>query len=283
VRIERNDDGSNTLWVRQSSLGDAQLCPERVRNDILKLVPRRSNDAAAIGTSLHSVIETDIITPFDTLADAMDWGQQALSMIDLEEGIIWNNPEADARDWINRFTDVWWRLQYRDDLIDRYERALVEVEWEFDVPFFSTHTLDTFWDVRLEGTADILDHETGEIVDHKTSSSPYKLWEKQRWAVQPSVYTKAASIVYPDEQPWGFRYQVFVKRNNIGPEYHRVARDARHWAWLEDQIISFLPLLEQPDRPWPKTDDHALCSETWCSTFAAGRCKGAHTDLIRAW
>jgi hypothetical protein len=277
LRIELNDDGSRTLWVRQSSLGDTLMCPERGRNDILKLVPRRSNDAAAIGTSLHSVIEHDIRSPFDSLPDAVEFGQLALSEIDALEGIVWNNPEEDARGWITAFTGVWWRLQYRDDLIDRYERGKVEVEWEFDVPFFSHDG----WDVRLEGTADILDHETGEIVDHKTSSSPYKLWEKQRWAVQPSVYTKAASVEYPDEAPFGFVYQTFVKKKDIGPEYMRINRDARHWAWLEDQIIGLLPLLEQTDRTWPKDDGGWWCSETWCGTFAAGRCKGAHTTSIK--
>ena len=58
MRIE-NDNGTsvNRIYVRQSWLGDALMCPERARLGSLHPELRRENDSAMMGTAVHVGIE----------------------------------------------------------------------------------------------------------------------------------------------------------------------------------------------------------------------------------
>ena len=49
-----------------------------------------------------------------------------------------------------------------------------------------------------------------------------------------------------------------------------------HAAWLLEQLRSFVAMREgmSVDVPWPKNDQHALCSQKWCPAWDT--CKGQH-------
>ena len=55
MRIE-NDNGSSVdrIYIRQSWLGDALMCPERARLTELHPTARKENDSAMMGTDLKS-------------------------------------------------------------------------------------------------------------------------------------------------------------------------------------------------------------------------------------
>jgi hypothetical protein len=121
------------------------------------------------------------------------------------------------------------------------------------------------------------------IWDWKTSGQEYKLWEKQRWAVQPTVYTWAAAqngLLLPDGfGDYTFEYKV-LKRSAKPSKFmtYRVTRTIRSWAWLERvvQNVATLFVTMGIEDEWPLNDHSALCSPKWCPFW--DQCKGQYVD-----
>ena len=65
------DEENKRVLVRQSWLKDMLLCPERARLSVIKPEFRTQNDSAAIGTAVHSGIES-LLSGRCSVADAPD-------------------------------------------------------------------------------------------------------------------------------------------------------------------------------------------------------------------
>jgi hypothetical protein len=281
------------LHLRQSEINDWLLCPERFRRtiqeqhaaELLGLVPRKlESDAALVGTAVHHGIETEIGSNPRTLEELN--GMVADYYTVIAEGFT-NDPTVEfsthtfgtldrALVSIEHLLTMWHGSDIRYELLyDIDEQPLIE--WEFDVPFMKVGALDIY----LTGTADLV-IPNDRIIDWKTAGQKYQRWEKQRWAVQPTVYTYAAarSGYFENVDKVPFDFWVFQRgAATLKPQHVSCWRDAGHWEWLKDQIRPMVMnvLQEAPtlwEEPWQKNDQSALCSSKWCPWW--NTCKGKH-------
>jgi hypothetical protein len=112
-------------------------------------------------------------------------------------------------------------------------------------------------------------------VDAYKSGFGGKAWEKERWAIQPTVYTYALHHLgyLEGDGPWPFTYFAFAKDGrNYELQELTVYRHQGDFAWLIDKCLSHAQLVEAQLTTWPKNDNHALCSPTWCPAWSV--CKG---------
>ena len=128
------------------------------------------------------------------------------------------------------------------------------------------------YDIVFSGTIDYV--VDGMIWDWKTGKRKYSQREKQLQAVQPTIYTYAASQLglIPSSDEYIFKYGLVTRSKN--PECHvtSVRRTAEHHNWVLRQAKSAVETMLHVTEPMP-ADDHFLCSEKWCSWWSV--CKGA--------
>lgn len=266
-------------------------CAEQTRLKALTTAAdggRFESDAATVGTVLHATIEEELETGwFATERDAKGWA--AGHFVRVLEGYAANEStysrasfgtDMKALHAIERLVGSWFHSEERAELAVIPDGVLIP-EWTFDVPVgLQVETEGGIRDVYVSGTADLLIAGVG-LWDWKTASQPYKRWEKQRWDVQPTVYTYAAAyegFLSPD--PWGeysFTYKVFDSRGSTPgpPESIAVKRSPNSWEWLRRQLANMWAVQSAlPDGPWPLNDSHVLCSDKWCPVWQ--HCKGQH-------
>ena len=143
------------------------------------------------------------------------------------------------------------------------------MELSFHVPLYSNEHRDVF----LSGTAALLDlsKDTPHVIHWKTSGGgPYREWEHKRWAIQPTVYTFAASYETGITDDPTFEYVVMHPK---GVQRLPVVRTPQHWDWLAQKCDAVAKIIEAELDEWPKNDSHALCAPTWCGFWSS--CKGA--------
>lgn len=275
MRIEQNADGSYDVFVRQSWIGDAIMCPERGRNGIVRPDWSTSNDLTILGTGVHAGIAADLEADRD--------GKDQLSMASMVEVA-----EA-AINWEIANTKMRWVKLSREDmsyyvprLLDMYVRGfrqevqgkVIDVEWGFDF-ILDTYALPDGRVVRVhgKGTADLLTRGPVAAWDWKTSSRKYMQHEKQKTAHQPTMYLAAAVAAGIAEWPARFNFGVMVRGGDF--QTVPVYRDVSHLHWLRSMIRPFIntALNMGTELHWPKNDTHYLCSDTWCPWFSV--CKGA--------
>lgn len=276
------------IHFRQSDISSYVTCPEQFRWEADAIlnggVPIRSeSDAALAGTSLHAVIEAELTgaESFEHLDDAVgyaiDFYQTQVASFDAEgvpfvmgtfrtyeKGLL-AAAELVGEWWISKPRDIYMFTEGHRNLV---------CEWDFDVPF-AVHPNGL--PIYLSGTSDMI-VEDDRVVDWKSSGRSYKRWEKQRWAVQPTVYTYAAQyegLVTPKNGVVEFDYWVFL-RDGGGHEKVTVSRGPGQWLWLEQRVIQMVDMLEAKLDRWPMNDSHALCSPKWCPVWDL--CKGQHVD-----
>lgn len=285
----------NGIHLRQSDIDSFRKCPEQFRQKFHGEVEDQESDAALVGTTVHELIEHEGSGfALGKLRDAVDYAFHFYtSEIDRfeDEGIAFSRAkyrdDAAALKMLERHVTNWYQSTFRDHFLTLAGNGELLLEWEFDTPLmdhtFSDGTVTPIW---VCGTSDVI-HKGVEVWDWKTAGSmmQYQPWERQRWAIQPTVYTYAAwhAKLIPDPE-WSFKYQVFFAGDKPGddeaivPRTIGVTRDHRHVDWLRETVGSMLALTETDLKVWPMRDDHALCSDKWCPVFAAGRCKGQHFD-----
>ena len=291
------DGDDTTLILHQSDIKHFLTCPDqfRVTNGILpggdfEKDPglRVETDAATLGTTLHAVIEHDIAHGFKSKAEAERWGKQYMG--DLVFGYITDGTEyrcesfgddpTKALDALCKLIDRWWAAPRRTKLKALYADGWIKIEESFDVPFI--HNRDgRYKQVRLAGTIDIVNSYDHMIEDHKTSSSDhgYKRWEKQRWDVQPTVYTYAAAEnkwIDRHENGYLFEFSLYTYKNGSAAMHIPVWRDTGQWGWLTQVVTNMVAMIESDLEHWPLRDDHALCGPKWCALWST--CKGAFVD-----
>jgi len=270
---------------RQSWLGTLEKCPEMARHEHAGTMPRIESDATAVGTAFHEAVEAALSSwqtqgaPLREL-DAIEIGQLAFD--GLLDQIRWQKyNENSARKYIATAVSAW----YRETLPQL--GGPVAMEHSFDEVFHE----DDERVIRLTGTIDYLDSKVG-LVDWKTGSRKYELWEKQRWAIQPTVYTWAwhgagsnplvgeqrEALIEPTDR---FTFTYFVHFRDGGVQRLEVMRTQADWSWLREKCIAVAQQIEAGLDSWPRNDAGWWCSARWCPIFAAGECKGAHLGAER--
>lgn len=271
-----NDDGT-IITLHQSDIETWHTCGEQLRLTH-KTTNRDETDAATVGTAMHGLIQHELDEGFyKTLKGAQSFA--ANKFVDLlqsykDEGSNYSRSsfktDLKALDQIKTLVTAWFHSPERDEL--KFEHNL-KVEWDFDVPFATYGDVQ----VRLAGTSDLVLVDRNQVWDWKSAGRSYERWEKQRWAIQPTVYTFAAShegLLVPDEfGRFEFHNKVFVRGQTGAPQDVTVYRSQSNFEWLEIQIGSMLAVMSAlPEGPWPLNDHGALCGPKWCAFWSD--CKG---------
>jgi hypothetical protein len=267
-------------WQHQfgaSWLKTAQTCLERARREHTGEMDNIESDAACVGTAVHLGIEVCLESGGLTLADQLEVAQDEFSRLMLLDG---TNGDPEARHKEGVFTWVKYDERQARNLIathtaNWYHEVLPDLD-------YSAHTEWTFGDegspevvlwgddtrtIRLAGAVDYLDRN-GAPKDWKTAGQAYRKWEYDRWGMQPTVYSYAINYVHGRNLP--FEYVVMHPK---GVQRFTVERDERHLKWLATQCVDLAIQIEHNIPSWPKSDNHALCSEKWCPAWRT--CKGA--------
>jgi hypothetical protein len=269
------DHAARTIAFRQSWLDTAQsVCPERARLGIVRPeYDTRDSDEALIGTAAHYGIEAFLRSGDSPTTAAHDY---AMNQID-PELVNWTKRKSlseiatlaagCASEWEK---NIW-----------PFVPSGGKCEVTFKVPLFEYEG----YQILLSGTADYVLPD--RIFDWKTASRPYSVWEKQRWAIQPTAYTTVMNMgMMPgfDAAPWPikFHYGVIEKpssKTGKGSAYKSdiltVDRTQAHANWMFARMKTWANMgLKSLDERWPQNTDSGLCSSKWCPWWSL--CAGAH-------
>lgn len=267
MKIETAADGRAVYTFRQSSLKDLDLCGERARRNMLGLDPARETDAAAVGTAMHTAIETCLAEHNDgqalTLSDTLDIWESEFAILSHLPNFHWVKYDSvTARKFGRTVTTNW------------YEQILPTIPADpatlLEEHFSLILDEDERRVVKLSGTIDYI--RGNDLRDWKSSGRKWQRWEHQRWDIQASVYTWAAHQLGHAELDRGvmaFEFDVMLDK---GADRLVVTRTEADWTFMHDKVMAAIPLLEANLPSWPLNDTHALCSETWCPAWSG--CKG---------
>ena len=274
------DDDGNVLF-RQSWLDTAMRCNERGR---LALVhpefDEAESDAALIGTAAHAAIAAVL----EDEVDHQDIGPYAyavaMQLCAEASGIRWSKWTLPAQlaAHAERCAKAWAKE------IRPHVKPGGLVEIDFKVLLFPVRD-------RMVGIAGTIDYASpdGTLYDWKTSSKKYSQRDKQKAAIQPTVYAAAAmhgalgDLAY--EYPIRFHYGVMVRGETAATtQIVDVMRTADHERWLCDHLQTYVDMADALGvlRSWPRNEDHYLCNSTWCPWWSI--CKGARiSDPLNTW
>jgi hypothetical protein len=265
-------DDEGDIELHQSFVGTWQMCNERGRLSLVEpSFNEPTNDSALIGTGAHRGIQAVLTKEIEPAAIGSFTYETTLKLA--EEGNIryvnYSIP-GQLAEYARCCAEAWAK-----EILPSIEPG-GQVEVEFKVPLFKRNG-------RQVSIAGIMDYVTpsGVIIDWKTASRKFYQKEKQRTAIQPTVYSVAAvrgGLGRPFEYPVRFLFGVMVRGQTpvrATTQIVEVQRTAAHEGWLLDQIESLLDLAEAlgVNRRWPRDEDHHLCNETWCPWWSI--CKGA--------
>jgi len=150
----------------------------------------------------------------------------------------------------------------------------------FRVPLYTRHCGRV---VGITGTIDLVP-DMNDLADWKTASQKFRAHEKQKYSIQPTIYSLAAvkgGLQSDDHDvdyhwPMNFTYGIAVRgETKATPQILTVRRTEEHALFAIARIKQLVDLALDYglDRAWPTDDDHFLCSQTWCPWWTA--CKGS--------
>lgn len=264
------DITGNTYTLSQSWVNTFMNCPEQARREMLGRLPRKESDATAIGSAMHTGIET--VLRGGSYAQGIDAATAKLDeLMALPEFqfVQIKTPET-AHRTLERVYWTWCNEIYPQ----LPSPALIEH------PFNVVIHKDSERTIRLRGAIDMVD-QLGEIWDWKSAARPYEQWEIDRFKIQPTAYAMGL-IMSTDPQVFDgihvndqvtFNYAVMMKSSQDCSVYSTV-RNPEHWSWFTAQCVSIVKLIEADLDSWPLNDQHALCSPKWCAAWY--ECKGSH-------
>jgi hypothetical protein len=269
------DHEAKTITFRQSWLNNYFNCPEQVRRLMLEPDEDQSSDAAILGTGVHAYAELRLLGEDRVVATAA-----AFNALDHEFSLPHRIVQM-SEDKVYSFIPAM-LASFERDLLPQVERG-GECEVEFKLLLGEWNG----WTIYVSGTIDYV-APSGDLWDWKTAGRKYEKWEKERWAIQPTIYSFAAVTLGKSEYPVRWRYGIVLKSPVKRPETQVVEfyRREGHIEWVTHQIYSILEThrfdidlqencggtLASPLVPWVKNDQHALCSEKWCPFWST--CKG---------
>ena len=270
--IESTDD-ETIVWVRQSWLNDAMLCPERARLGVLKPEWRSGSDATVLGTAVHTAIEqvlrgACVIDSIDAaFVDGLEQAmvkepnfkfQSMTSVADMENfGLVMCQSFA---------RDIYPSVQLGGEVEKTFATHLVTVE----TPMHPKPVR-----IMLSGTMDYLQPD-GTVWDWKTAARKYSQSEKQKQSIQASVYCYAVvNNGWASGYPVRFNYGVMTRVTNSVGQIVPVVRTESHARWLQSQVTSVVlsGLAVGLENQWFANDQNNLCSSKWCNFWSI--CKGS--------
>lgn len=246
-----------------SWLKDFATCPEKARRRYFGITPNKVTEYTALGSAVHAGIEfrlNGLLGGWETtLAGARVAAQEKLDQ-------LWADPTYEPQKMNN---DEQARLVNQHlGTFDRetlpHLKPLVAEE-QFDLELYS----DAFRTINIRGAIDCVDRNLG-VIDWKTAGNPHKAWEKQRYEVQPTVYTWAWNKLQGTHVDH-MRYVVFI--HDKGVQEYTVSRGPEHVEWLKYQAIAAARQVESGLPVWTMNDSGWWCAAKWCPAYNA--CKGS--------
>lgn len=276
MRLE-NDNGTsvNRIYVRQSWLGDALMCPERARLTALYPEERRENDSAMMGTAVHAGIEAVLRGEIEArdIAERSVHAFRSKEKELLAEGKSVNITNTDPKNWdkhIASMAEAWAR-----DIMPHVPEG-GECEYKFEAKVAEVENSMWQYELWFEGTMDYMHHDG--IWDWKTAARKYYEAEKQSQNIQSSVYAAAATRMGLCDYTVNFNFGVMIRNASSTGQIVHVTRTQEHDNWITTQTTSLVNsiLLAQghlPTERWLMNDQHHLCSQRWCPVWS--KCKGS--------
>lgn len=260
------DKVNKIVYVRQSWLNDMAICPERARLGITRPEFRTGSDATIIGTSMHSGIEQVLLgnaSSIDKMEEVVNTSYDELTKTNYKKT---NIDEEKIPAYLKAMTSAFY-----EEILPQVELG-GKVEHYFKVPLGITVEDYAVW---LEGTMDYIT-PSGIIWDWKTASRAYYVKEKQKSAIQPTVYGYAAKHEgLTDADITTFNYGVMVRGESAKSQIATVQRNENHYNWLKHFVRGAVgsSLRVGTASEWFMNDSSNLCSSSWCSYWSI--CKGA--------
>jgi hypothetical protein len=269
----RFDPGSDRIFVRQSWLGDALICPQRSRYALAMPTMRRGSDATAIGTGVHAGIEqylTGNVGDLDAFIEVVHTTVSA----ELDKDIKLTGLTDDMSSmWacVDNMSTGWWN-NIRPSVVPG---GLVEHKFQAPLGVHATNG----YGVWLEGTIDYVAPD-GSLWDWKTAGRTYFAKEKQTQSHQATCYITACrrlGLIPDEDAPSIFRFGVMVRQASAPKtQIVTVTRGKDQVEWFKRQVLSVVntAIGSWGVHDWPMNDQHNLCSSKWCDYWSV--CKGAH-------
>ena len=274
------DDNGNVSF-RQSWLGNAENCAEQGRRNLVFPELDRTSDEAAIGSAAHAGIEAVV----DGLCDVKDIGDAVTEWFRTHpdaHNMYYARPRthqsnmSECIDLATRCARAWVR-----DIMPKAPIEGARTEVGFDVELFEHKGRK----VSLKGTCDLVPVD-GALWDWKTSARPYAQKDKQKWAIQPTVYAVADALGGFGREgrqlPAEFTYGVMIKlKKECRGEIVTVQRSEGHAEDLFRKLRSWVDLYNATgltEVEWPaRSEGNYLCSPVWCQHYRD--CRGANISL----
>lgn len=262
------------IYVRQSWLNDALMCPQRAH--LIEKHPemRRENDSALMGTAVHAGIEQVLngqVSPSDIGDFCVGWFRSKKAELE-SEGREVNITNTDPKNWNTHISSM--AQAWVNDILPHVP-AGGETEVKFSVPIKRVENHLFEYDLWFEGTADYV-HSTG-VWDWKTAARKYYEAEKQSQNIQSSVYATALTTLGKIDYTVNFNFGVMIRNASSTGQIVNVTRTEQHAEWIIGQAVSvvnsFLLATNLGDEPRVMNDQHHLCSERWCPVWS--KCKGS--------
>ena len=273
-------DSEGNISFRQSWLNTAENCAEKARRELIE-ESDMTTDEAFIGTAAHYGIEK-VIDGDCSPADISDAVVECYQTHPDVSQIVYARPRTHQSD-LSQCIDLSQRCAkaWVKDLMPLVPLEGARTEVEFDVELFEYRGRK----ISIKGTCDLVPAGDNALWDWKTSARSYAQKDKQKWAIQPTVYTVADALGGFGREgrnlPATFIYGVMVKRKkDCKGEIVTVQRSEGHAEHLYNTIRTWVDMYEGMTlgSPWPtRSDGNFLCSKTWCPFYDT--CRGAHISL----
>lgn len=258
----QSPDGSWHHTFSASWLKEFATCPEKARRRYFGVTPNKVTEYTSVGSAVHAGIEYRLDALInDSSADRN--GMHDIAQAKLKD--LWSDPTyAPAK----MDEQEQWRLvsQHLDTFAEQtlpHMRPLV-VEEKFDLKLYA----DAFRTINIRGAIDCVDRNLG-VIDWKTAGSAHRAWEKQRYEIQPTVYTWAWNKLQGTHVNQ-MRYVVFI--HDKGIQEYTVTRDPQHVDWMSFQALAAARQIESGLPVWTMNDSGWWCAEKWCAAW--DQCKG---------
>jgi len=276
MRIE-NDNGTSVdrIYVRQSWLNDALMCPERARLMELNPSARKENDSAMMGTACHSGIEAVL----NKIIEPKDISEYSVNAFRSAEQDLWsqgksiNVTNTEPRNWdkhIGSMADAW----VKDIMPSVPEGGQTEYKFSTKVGAIANALYE--YELYFEGTMDYI-HPTG-IWDWKTAARKYYEGEKQMQNIQSAIYAEAGANLGLVDYPVDFSFGVMIRNGSSTGQILTIKRRKEHAQWVIAQTTALInsiltSKIYLPSERWLVNDQHYLCSKRWCPVWSM--CKGS--------
>lgn len=264
------DHNTNSIWFRQSWLDTAFRCPERGRQAVVKPEwDSMTSDSALIGTAVHHGIEQFLHGHIDTPTQIA--GEAETYLDSFTEEIKWTKYETQSE--LKEQADVCSRGWVDDILPNLPNLDDAQPEVTFKIPLWSQHGMT----IGITGTIDLI--ADGQLWDWKTSARAYNARDKQKNAIQPTIYAMAAlnsDLINQTSFPINFTYGIMIRGTKPKGQILSVTRHEGHADFATKRMMQLVDMYMMfgLDRTWPMNDDHFLCNSTWCPWWSI--CKGTH-------